>query len=172
MNPKFLEKNETSCFQTFKRLGREKPLPVLTECLPLVMVKLHGLKKSADPNEEEMFVLILFAELCKIAITLPPSKNVRAIIGNLSIWIKNHLEIGQPTSYQIMCDLLSEYYRLLLGIKVTASAKLGLDVEEHLTFLAHLNGNPNIRVSHTDFTHHSNLLDLKNDGHGIPICYQ
>ena len=159
-------------FQTYKRLRREKTLPALTECLPLVMVKLHGLKKSADPSEEEMFVLILFAELCKIALTLPPSKNVRAIIGNLSSWIKNHLEIGQHISYQIVCDLLSEYYRLLLGIKVTASAKLGLDVEEHLTFLAHLNGNPNIRVSQTDFTHHSNLLDLKNDGHGRPICYQ
>ena len=111
---------------------------------------------SESTSEEEEFLLFLFIKLFQYSQQSGISQNSLAILSNLINFLDTHL--GAPKiSFQVIHDLLSEFYRLYLQI-TDQLAVLSTDKVVH-----RLCNNPHSRVSTREF---EQLLVMLSDDQG------
>ena len=126
----------------------------LIHCLTLVMEKLK--KPNFSPEEE--FLLFLFVKFLEEFPQTTPSGTVRLIVDNVCGCLL--LLLNNPMlSYQVISDLVSEYYRFILEVKLYKLPSQR--VTEEVQLLKSINEDSHLRISRDLFNHQSRLLDEK-----------
>ena len=110
-------------------------------------------------NPKKEFLFFVFAKVHSLVTSSDPSMKINMTIEELSSWIQRNLENAR-LSYQVINDLLSEYFRLCLQVRILDRHRYRTgNVTELMSFLAKLDTDCSLRVTRRDFIYHSRLLD-------------
>jgi len=124
---------------------------------------LKALKKlTSDPTSEEEFLLFLLIKLLQYSQQYRFCENSLIILNNLTEFLDNHLD-SPKLSFQVISDLLSEFYRLYLLI----TNQLQLISESKV--VQRSSRNPHLRISTREF---EQLLTVLSDEQGKKLLVE